>query len=207
MTAYFDKKRFAYLSLAFILMTVIGTLTHEFGHYIAAKSLGFNSRVNYGMTRLENNPNNPISREESFIITLGGPLQTMLTGSLGVLLLYIYRKSFQQIEKVSLWQWTLIFTALFWLRQVANLVTWMLFYLVNGRFGVRGDEIKIARYLELPKGSVLATTALIGAVVLYNVIFKFLPKKLQFTFILSGLVGGVSGYILWLKVFGKVLMP
>ena len=196
-----------YLSLAFNLMTVIGTITHEYGHYISAKILGFNSRINYGMTIPEYNPNNPISREESFIITLGGPLQTMLTGSIGVFLLYFYRKSFEQVEKLSLVQWTFVFTSLFWLRQVSNMFTWVVFYFINGKFGVRGDEIKIARYLELPKGSILAITSFIGAFVLWKVVFKFIPKKVQTTFIISGLVGGVSGYILWLKIFGKVLMP
>jgi len=28
----FDKKLFAYLTLAFILFTIIGTISHEFGH-------------------------------------------------------------------------------------------------------------------------------------------------------------------------------
>ena len=207
MTFSFDKKLFAYLSFAFILMTVIGTLTHEYGHYISAKILGFNSRINYGMTILENNPNNSMSRKESFIFTLGGPIQTMLTGSLGVILLYSYRKSFDQIERLSLLQWTFIFTSLFWLRQVSNMFTWVLFYFVNGKFGRRGDEIKIARYLELPKWSILSTTALIGAFVLWKVVFKFIPEKVRFTFIISGIFGGVLGYILWLRLFGQILMP
>jgi hypothetical protein len=88
----FDRKLFLYLSLAFILMTVIGTISHEYGHYISAKILGYGARVNYGMTILENNQS--ISRKESFIITLGGSMQTILTGTLGMILLYIFRKSF-----------------------------------------------------------------------------------------------------------------
>ena len=207
MTFDFDKKLFAYLSLAFILMTVIGTVTHEYGHYISAKILGFNSRVNYGMTMLEGNLNNSMSRKEKIIFTLGGPLQTISTGTLGIALLYFSRKSFKKIEKLSLLQWVYIFTSLFWLRQVSNMFTWILFYFINGKFGVRGDEIKLARYLELPKWSILLTTALIGAFVLWTVIFKFIPKKVRFTFICSGLFGGVSGYILWLELFGKILMP
>jgi hypothetical protein len=85
--------------------------------------------------------------------------------------------------------------------------TWILFYFINGKFGMRGDEIKIARYLELPKWSVLLTTAVIGAFVLWKVIFIFIPEKVRFTFILSGLAGGICGYIFWLKIFGKILMP
>ena len=110
MTFDFDKKLFAYLSLAFILMTVIGTVTHEYGHYISAKILGFNSRVNYGMTMLEGNLNNSMSRKEKIIFTLGGPLQTISYGTLGIALLYFSRKSFKKIEKLSLLQWVYIFT-------------------------------------------------------------------------------------------------
>ena len=201
MTFYFDKKLFTYLSLTFILMTVIGTVSHEYGHYLSAKILGFNSRVNYGMTIIEGNQNNLISPKERFIITLGGPLQTILTGTLGVALLYLSRKSFYQIEKLSLLQWCYIFTSLFWLRQVSNMFTWVLFYFINGKFGVRGDEVKMARYLELPKWSFVLTTALIGVFVLWTVVFKFIPKKNRITFIISGLVGGVSGYILWLEFY------
>jgi hypothetical protein len=207
MTLNFDKTLFLYLSLAFIFMTVIGTVSHEYGHYLSGKTLGFNSRVNYGMTKLEKNSNKSMTRKEAFIFTLGGPIQTMLTGTLGLTLLFIYRKSFNTIEKLSLKQWILIFISLFWLRQVSNLFTWILFYFINGKYGIRGDEIKMARYLELPKGSILLTTALIGASVLLIVIFKFIPKNVRLTFIISGLFGGISGYILWLEIFGKIIMP
>jgi hypothetical protein len=207
MTFHFNRKLFLYLSLAFILMTIIGTISHEFGHYLSAKILGFNSRINYGMTMLENNPNKSMSNKEYFLFTLGGPIQTILTGTLGLALLFLFRKTFNQTEKLSVLQWTLIFISLFWLRQVANMFTWILFYFINGKFGMRGDEIKIARYLELPKWSVLLTTAVIGAFVLWKVIFIFIPEKVRFTFILSGLAGGICGYIFWLKIFGKILMP
>ena len=203
----FDRKLFIYLSLVFIIMTVIGTVSHEYGHYISAKILGFNSRINYGMTMLENNPNKSMSRKEAFLFTLGGPIQTILTGTLGIILLYVYRKTFYQIEKLFIFQWTIIFMSLFWLRQVCNLFTWILFYFINGKFGVRGDEIKLAKYLELPNWSILLLTALIGGLVLSIVILKFIPKKVRLTFIVSGLFGGISGYILWLRIFGKIVMP
>ena len=207
MTFHFNRKLFLYLSLVFILMTIIGTITHELGHNLSAKIMGFNSRVNYGMTILENNQNKSMSNKEYFLFTLGGPIQTMLTGTLGIALLFLTRKSYNQIENLSILQWIMIFMSLFWLRQIANMFTWVLFFFINGKFGVRGDEIKIAQYLELPKWSVLLSTAIIGAFVLWQVIFRFIPEKVRFTFIISGLAGGISGYILWLEIFGKILMP
>ena len=202
-----SKKLFLSLSLAFILMTIIGTISHEFGHFISAKILGFNSKINYGATSLENNPNKIMSEKEYFIFTLGGPIQTIFTGSLGLLALYLCRKTFFRVEKLSFRQWLIIFISLFWLRQLANLFTWILGFFIKGKFSERGDEIKLARYLNLPNWTIISSTALIGFIILTIIIFKFIPKKERLIFIFSGLIGGISGYILWLHLLGKILMP
>lgn len=47
----FDKKLFILLFLGFVIFTIIGTVTHELGHYTASKILGFKGvRINYGAT-------------------------------------------------------------------------------------------------------------------------------------------------------------
>ena len=43
----FDYKLFILLTLTFIIMTVIGTLTHELGHYSVSKYLGYEASINY----------------------------------------------------------------------------------------------------------------------------------------------------------------
>jgi hypothetical protein len=68
-------------------------------------------------------------------------------------------------------------------------------------------RIRLARYLELPNWTISSVTALIGAIVLTEVIFKFIPTHQRLTFIASGIVGGVTGYILWLHLLGQILMP
>jgi drug/metabolite transporter (DMT)-like permease len=188
-------------------MTTIGTISHEFGHFISAKILGFNSKINYGATILEDNANKIMSEKEYFIFTLGGPIQTIFTGSLGLLALYHCRKTFIRVEKLSFRQWFFIFISLFWLRQLANLFTWILGFFIKGKFSERGDEIKLARYLNLPNWTIISSTALIGFLILTIIIFKFIPKKERLIFIFSGLFGGISGYILWLHLLGKILMP
>ena len=45
-----NKKLFLYLTLTFIVATVVGTLSHEFGHYIVAKSLGYDADIHYAFT-------------------------------------------------------------------------------------------------------------------------------------------------------------
>jgi hypothetical protein len=53
----------------------------------------------------------------------------------------------------------------------------------------------------------LTFTALIGIIILAVVIFKFIPIKQRLTFMAAGLAGGVTGFVLWLILFGKMIMP
>ena len=78
---------------------------------------------------------------------------------------------------------------------------------MNGKFSQIADEIKLTKYLNLPVWLISAGTAFIGTIVLSIIIFKYVPKKLRVTFIISGLLGGIIGYVLWLELLGKLLMP
>ena len=101
----------------------------------------------------------------------------------------------------------MVFISLFWLRPVANLFTWLGGYFIKGKFSSHGDESSIAFDLGIPNWSVATLTAIIGGIVLANIVFKFIPVKQRFTFIVSGLIGGISGYILWLILLGPIVMP
>lgn len=203
-----DKRLFVWLFLSFIIATIIGTLSHEFGHYIVAKYFGYEAKINYSSTSWGSpDPNNPIKTGYPLAITLGGPIQTMLTGTLGVVLLFLFRDSFFQAKKLSLKHWLIIFISLFWLRQTANLFTWLGGYFLNGRFSCRGDEIHIANYYHLPDWIIITATAIIGALLLAIIAFKFIPSKQRITFLSAGLTGGIAGYLFWLVLFGKYIMP
>jgi hypothetical protein len=203
-----DKKLFIGLYLSFFAATIIGTLSHELGHYIVAKYQGFDARINYGSTILSSpNPNNPIIPSSPIAITLGGPLQTILTGTIGLLLLFIYRKSFRPTDKLSYGQWLIIFLSLFWLRQTANFCTWLGGYFITGTFSSRGDEIRITIFFDLPTWTIISVTAIIGAFILAIITFKFIPSRQRTTFLTAGLLGGISGYYFWLIQFGKYIMP
>lgn len=203
-----DKKLFIGLFLSFIAATIIGTLSHEFGHYIVAKYQGYEVRINYAATFARSpDPNNPIVPYSPIAITLGGPIQTMLTGTIGLVLLILYRKTFYQANRLSLGQWAIIFLSLFWLRQTANFCTWLGGYFLNGKFSSGGDEIHVANYYDLPIWTVISTTAVIGAFVLAIITFKFIPSSQRITFLMTGLSGGIAGFYLWLIQFGKYIMP
>lgn len=46
----FCVKLFVTISLGFILFAAVGTLSHEFGHYIVAKHFGYNASIDYRST-------------------------------------------------------------------------------------------------------------------------------------------------------------
>ena len=233
----FDKRLFILLGFAFIIATVIGTLSHELGHYIAAKSMGYKATVHYSYVNWDDAespglidsitlarpkqpekgasfPNKEKQKQllhkylhDSLWIRIAGPFQTMLTGTIGLLLLFSWRKSFNAKQKLSPGQWLLVFITLFWLRQIAYMAVWFGSFLLTGRLSYSGDEIGIAQELDLPFWLLATATGMMGIIILYIVIFKFIPKTQRFTFILSGMVGGTAGYILWLYLLGPVLMP
>jgi len=178
MSLRFYPKLFLAVFLAFVAFTVIGTLSHEGGHYLVARGFGYSPSIHYGyMMSGENKVYEEAmairarhkkaitsgldypekerfdelavkAKNQGFWITLGGPLQTMLTGTIG-LFLVLWRKSKKAYA--------------------SSLLDWLF----------------IATY----------------------VILTFVPKEKILTFGIGGLLGGVTGYVLWLKILGPIVMP
>ncbi|UFH33687.1 hypothetical protein LNP04_08280 [Chryseobacterium sp. C-71] len=46
-----DEKLLIKLTITFILMTVVGTLSHEFGHYVVVEILGMDGEIHYSYMR------------------------------------------------------------------------------------------------------------------------------------------------------------
>jgi uncharacterized protein with PQ loop repeat len=232
-----DKKLFVFLSISFFLFTIIGTLTHELGHYAAAKYLGYDAEISYASTSWEHkelspfvdtiysNNENEINgntdfpekekfetailklRQDSFWITLGGPLQTMLTGTIGLFFLLFQKRKISNSKKVNFTQWLYIFLTLFWLRQLANFFVWICAYLINKKPSFYGDEIRLAIDLQLPIATLALTTACIALIILFIIIFKILPNNIKFTFVFSGIFGGVFGFVFWMYMVGPLILP
>lgn len=53
---YFDLRLFTKLVSTFIIMTVVGSLSHEYGHYVAAKYYGLKPTINYASTKYNRPP-------------------------------------------------------------------------------------------------------------------------------------------------------
>ncbi|MEI6593966.1 MAG: hypothetical protein WCO28_00275 [Bacteroidota bacterium] len=236
----FKKYLFIYLTLGFIAFTVIGTLSHEFGHYAVAKYFGWNPRIGYAYTTFEIDSNNEMFysikkiqikrfdeisnhksypekeeyenlmgrfRNEDKIITFGGPIETLLSSIIGLTLLIIFRKKISIKESLSFTNWLDVFIALFILRQSANMVVALGSSILISNPHHRGDEFKIAYTFGLNPWSIVIASGIVGLLALAWIIFRIIPISERFTFILSGIFGGVSGYILWLILLGPIILP
>jgi hypothetical protein len=203
LTKNFDIKLSIYLITGFILFTAVGTVSHELGHYTAAKLLGHNASFNYGYTFYGDH----VPNHDSFVITLCGPLQTMITGSIGFLLLFCYKHSFYASKKLNFRQWLLVFVALFWLRELFNFVQGFGVYFLKGHFPHSSDEVRLAEALHIHPLSFTLPAAVIAFFILVWIVFKYIPLNQRLTFLISGLIGGLAGMYLWLYSIGPMVMP
>jgi len=231
--------------LAFIIFTIIGTLSHEFGHIIVAKYLGYETTLNYGSmtyvakgfnedknvieantifeefkSEIQNNEafvkkdrlkelreiitnKFPYKKEHSFLVSLGGPIQTILTSFLGLLVL-----GFRASKNKTTFQfldWIAVFLALFILREVFNFITTIINVLFFNKSNFYGDEFKISRYLEYNQWFIPIMAFVLGLAISLYVIFKIIPFKYRFPFIVSGFVGGCLGFAIWFGFLGRLL--
>ncbi len=205
-----EGKLLVKLIFAFIVFTIIGTLSHEFGHYFVAKFYGVDAKIHYGYTSFDPSSYetlSSLSEKQRILITFGGPIQTMLTGTIGFLLLLLNKKTILSLEKLNVKFWTFIYVSFFWLRQIANFVVGFVIFLINGKYSTKSDESKISLFYNLPVFSIGLITSVISFALALNIIFKFIPIKQRLTFILAGLIGGTSGYLIWLESLGEILLP
>jgi hypothetical protein len=234
----FQPRLFAWIFIGFIISTIAGTLSHESGHYLMAKILGYSPSLRYAYTTygyrenkdfqyLENVSKeynndfehmklsdrekyyetvNKIERNKA-LLTIGGPLQIMLTGTIGLIFLFFLRKKYYSTSSLSIQQWIPVFLSLFWLRQSAKLAVLLAFYLFRGSFIGRSDETFLAQYFNVPLPSIALLTGIAGFIILIIVVFRFIPERERLTFLAGGFTGGIAGYILWLNVLGPRILP
>ncbi|MDP2721917.1 MAG: hypothetical protein Q8O72_04090 [Bacteroidales bacterium] len=232
-----DIKSVLILTVAFILFTAIGTVSHEYGHIIVAESVGYKTTLHYrsmnydsgelndkhleiynhNRTEIENGTDFKKKSEyesgveklkfDGFLVTIGGPFQTTFTGVAGLLILLFRRKKIGEYG-LNLLDWLAVFLSLFWLREFFNLVMSVVSEIIfpNGSY-FGGDEQNISYYLNLWEGTISIILGIAGLAISLFVIFKIVPNRLRLTFILSGLLGGIIGFILWMNILGPIVLP
>jgi hypothetical protein len=202
-----NTRLFFYLTAGFIVATIAGTQLHEFGHYAAASLFGYDATISYSSVSLAESAWNIVTPTEHRWIIAAGPLQTILTGLIGLILVLIYRRSFLSATRLSFRQWVMIFLTFFWSREIFNLVMWTGHNIMKGEVSYRMDEVRLAMYCNLPYWLIIAIAGSIGALVLLTVFFKFIPRRQRLTFIAAGITGSTAGFILWFYLLGPILLP
>ena len=235
-----NPRLFALLALSFVLATIVGTVSHELGHFAVAKFYEARPTLHYASVSHDEPPKalialnqrhdrdkakidspNPSPEKEAYLayrkklahknntikllINLGGPLQTMLTGSLGGLMLWRRRKKIATLGmRTADWFWVIL--AFFWSRQLANFLVVLKIFFIRHRIS-RGDETRISRYFGWHLLTVNTITGIAAAAELLGVVFMIIPKTQRFNFILAGLCGSALGWLVWMGWMGPVLLP
>lgn len=227
---------FALLALGFVLATIIGTVSHELGHIAVAKSLGYETKLHYASIHFNweekldfletyfhkneakihaegNSPEKTYFKTafakfwyNDSLVRWGGPLQTMITGTLGTIMLWLRRKKILTYGmKTADWFWVII--SFFWSRQLANIIIIGINRFLFPKTLPGGDEARISQYLRLPILTLNVVTGFIAGVVLIWVVFIIIPKHQRFTFITGGLAGSALGWMVWMKWIGPAVLP
>ncbi len=229
-------KKLLAVIVVFTLLVPIGTLSHEYGHIIAAKLLGYETSLHYnsmnwggqkksqliGLSRTYGNEiqkdlDFPLRdkyqslstevKKDALLIACGGPLQTILTGTIGLFIL-MFRRRQMVAGKFNLVDWVAIFLAFFWARQIFNPIMTVVMGIVKNRPMFNGgDEVNIARMLSLPNWMISIILGGVGTYICLFVIFKFVPKNIRKEFVIGGIIGSAIGFVTWMKIVGPHLLP
>ncbi len=229
----FNSRIFALTIFCFVLMTIIGTVTHELGHYAAACYFNlepklYHDRITYNIDNLydrideiyknnkfeiQNNLNYPSKELYSklydeldfapMIISVCGPLQTIAFGTLAFIILVIRKKI--NTDTFSKFDYLLAYFSLFWSREVMILFLPLAegFLFNTSYFG--GDEVRISRHFGLWEGTVPILTGLVGLYVCSKVVFYYIPASHRSSFFTGGITGSVIGYAFWMEFLGPIL--
>ena len=193
--------------IIFIFLTIIGTQTHEWGHYLVAKSFNFNPILHYDKVSYTfEKENAKYNQIKVLLITIAGPLETITVGFFGFFFLIKRRKN-RQLKRFNFLDWLAVFLSLFWLRQVFNFSSSLIRSVITGELRFGGDEAKISKMLNTYSGTFGIITGAIGIIISYYVIFKFLKNTDRYNLLIGGFLGSIIGYIVWFQILGKIILP
>lgn len=218
-----------YLGFFFFISIIVGTVSHEIGHYFTARALGYDAFITYKNTvtgweysnknlvpyyeRLRNGENFPekgevlqkirIYKQHQILISMGGPILTLIMGLVGILILFLYYNN----KHTTYWQWLWIFISLFLLRFPFVFTLSLITFLLVPQFFNISDEIAIASMLKINPWIINTTMAFIGAIGAAIVFFKFIPVQERKHFILWALISIPISYAAWFYLLGPLLLP
>lgn len=185
----------------FLLVPIIGTLAHEFGHWIVAVVNGYQARIAYAYCIIDYGDS--YNSGVDFFFTLGGPVETWINCLVPFYAMVIYynkEKRHSFTEKLPNMYLVLVIGSSFCLRFVFNAAGY-------AAFGSSGsDEYAIALDLGIRPDIIIYGFAIIGWTMIIFV-FVMIPRNFKISLIIGGLSGAISGYILWYYFLGPIVLP
>lgn len=204
------------LFIAFAFVAIIGTLSHEAGHYLVCQYYHLPAHIAYASTQWdvdvlmrmkEQAIAGNISQFDMMLngILLAGPAETILTSIIGFAWLVRLSKH-GEIDVYKPLHLIAIALALFCSREVFNAAVAIIKMLAFTNSEIISDEYRILDYYnipQLPGQSLLIITCASACVYICFVLVKKHRKAL----ILSGVAGSLAGYSMWMYWLGPLLLP
>ena len=197
----------------FFVAAIAGTLLHECGHALMAMFFGFHPEVHYAYcTSLCDADGEAIQQglliyrqyPERMWITLGGPLQTILTGTIGIAgLIALRRKAIVDAYNPKHLLWIIL--AYFHSRWVMNSAGILYKVYVSGNDS-RSDEVRLFKYWNIDVATGTWMLLIVSSLLLGYVTFV-LVRNHRWQLIVYGALGSIAGGWFWLVWAGPVLMP
>ncbi len=192
------SRRIALAFLCFLPMAAIGTVSHELGHVAAYHALGGSAVLHFASAEPVGVPGSLLSIAISIA---GGPLQTMITGTIGLICLWWLPR-----EGLDYRKWIAMLLALFWSRETFNLLSGLLTYFSTGSAPWMGDEYRLAYMLGWGSWSVQLPLGLLGLAACALAIWR-IPKEWRIPVVAGGVPGSLVGFWIWMSLLGPMLLP
>lgn len=192
----YDKWRTLILWLCIgIIAGPLAIITHEAGHFLAAKSLGYTEvEFHYASINRGQSPHEAERPHDRGVISVAGPLVTLLM-ALGCCL-YASQKS-----RYGFFMTLGISTPL---RNLASIVA--LVFVFIGKDVSGNDEVKVASFFNFHPTIPLLVS---GAVLVFTWIYliPLMLKRHGRLALAASLAGIILGNVVWLTVLGPAILP
>lgn len=183
----------------------MGTLGHELGHFLAATWSGCEPVLHYQSV----SPGCAATGISPTLRLLGvaaGPISSVLTGSIGMVLLARWRRRHPRLDLTGV---TLTIVALFWSRPLFNLfvhVGGLAVGALSWSAVGRSDEARLSTALGLPVFTVGGGSAVLAAAVCAWTALQ-VPAPDRASWGVGAVVGSLVGFAVWMAVLGPAWLP
>jgi hypothetical protein len=170
---------------------------HEWGHFMAGRTLGWNPKLHYAETRFDV-PKEKFTQRGMVISTSAGPLLQAVLGTAGFLCLR--RSRLHRLEATATpGDWVATTLAL-------NFGRWLRSFAATPSHPMPDDEAYISRAMDLPAWLLPYFLGVVAVVAIVATIRLHPPGARLMPFLSLGAGGGL-GALLWMKVAGPFLLP